>query len=416
MNEARVLALSLHGRLVGYLVGARDGRNILAFDAGFRDDPLRPTLSLITSPVFPNSQPLLSTPWVTRQRLHPVLSNLLPEGALRAFIAQSLKIHENNEFEMMAYLGADLPGALVAEPADPDDLPPGLKAALGKVAPLTLVPGKGEKKFSLAGVQMKFSMKERDGRFNVAVGDELGDWIIKTPSTAHRRVPENEYSAMTLAAMVGVEIPDIRLVSLDKLDNLPDINLPDEELAFAIRRFDRDGAERIHMEDFAQVLVKYAHEKYRSANYEQIGRILYQYSGQALTDVQQLARRLLSNALLANGDAHLKNWSLLYQDRRTPILAPAYDIVTTRAYIANESEFALNLGKTKSWYELTLVHFQAWALKAGVPWRAIRPVLLEVMEKARTLWPAALDELPMDEGHKKTLRAHWRALHDDFRL
>ncbi len=155
------------------------------------------------------------------------------------------------------------------------------------------------------------------------------------------------------------------------------------------------------MEDFAQVLVKYAHEKYRSANYEQIGRILYQYSGQALTDVQQLARRLLSNALLANGDAHLKNWSLLYQDRRTPILAPAYDIVTTRAYIANESEFALNLGKTKSWYELTLAHFQAWALKAGVPWRAIRPVLLDVMEKARTLWPAALDELPMGEGHKK---------------
>lgn len=416
MNEARVLALSLHGHLVGYLVGARDGRNILAFDAGFRDDPLRPTLSLITSPVFPNSQPLLSTPWVTRQRLHPVLSNLLPEGALRAFIAQSLKIHENNEFEMMAYLGGDLPGALVAQPVDPDDLPPGLKAELGKVVPLTLVPGKGEKKFSLAGVQMKFSMKERDGRFNVAVGDELGDWIIKTPSTAHRRVPENEYSAMMLAAMVGVEIPDIRLVSLDKLDNLPDINLPDEELAFAIRRFDRDGAERIHMEDFAQVLVKYAHEKYGSANYEQIGRILYQYSGQALTDVQQLARRLLSNALLANGDAHLKNWSLLYQDRLTPTLAPAYDIVATRAYIANEREFALNLGKTKSWYELTLVHFQAWALRAGVPWRAIRPVLLDVMEKARTLWPAALDDLPMDQGHKQMLRAHWRALHKDFRL
>ncbi len=125
MNEARVLALSLHGRLVGYLVGARDGRNILTFDAGFRDDPLRPTFSLITSPAFPNAQPLLSKPWVTRQRLHPVLSNLLPEGALRAFIAQSLKVHENNEFEMMAYLGADLPGALVAEPAHPDDLPPG---------------------------------------------------------------------------------------------------------------------------------------------------------------------------------------------------------------------------------------------------------------------------------------------------
>ncbi|HET8637981.1 MAG TPA: type II toxin-antitoxin system HipA family toxin [Acidobacteriaceae bacterium] len=416
MSEARVLMLSLHGRLVGYLVGARDGRNILAFDAGFRDDPHRPTFSLITSPVFSRSARLLSKPWVTRQHLHPVLSNLLPEGALRAFIAQSLKVHENNEFEMLAYLGGDLPGALTAEPVDPDVLPTGLKASLGKVAPLKLLPGQKRKKFSLAGVQMKFSMKERDGRFNMAIDDELGDWIIKTPSTAHRRVPENEYSAMKLAALAGVDIPDIRLVPLDKLDDLPDINLPDEQLAFAIRRFDRNGAERIHMEDFAQVLSKYPHEKYGSASYEQIGRILYQYSGRALTDVQQFVRRLLVNVLLANGDAHLKNWSLLYKDRWTPTLAPAYDIVTTRAYIAEESEFALNLGKTKAWYELTLGHFEAWARKAKVPWRAIRPPLLEVTEKARAYWPEALGELPMADDHKRILHQHWRALHKDFRV
>lgn len=81
------------------------------------------------------------------------------------------------------------------------------------------------------------------------------------------------------------------------------------------------------MEDFAQVLVKYPHEKYNSANYEQIGRVLYEFSGDALADVQQFARRLLVNILLANGDAHLKNWSLQYEDKVTPRLSPAYDIV-----------------------------------------------------------------------------------------
>ena len=90
-------------------------------------------------------------------------------------------------------------------------------------------------------------------------------------------------------------------------------------MAFAIKRFDRQsgvhGTERVHMEDFAQVLAKYPHEKYGSANYAQIGRILYQFSGDAITDAQQFARRLLVNILLANGDAHLKNWSLLYADR-----------------------------------------------------------------------------------------------------
>ena len=181
-------------------------------------------------------------------------------------------------------------------------------------------------------------------------------------------VPLNEYTAMSLAAMAGIDIPEIKLVDLDKLDNLPQINLPDEQQAFAIKRFDRSDNERIHMEDFAQILVKYPHEKYGSASYEQIGKVTYTYSGDGLADVQQLARRLLVNILLANGDAHLKNWSLLYQDQVTPRLSPAYDIVTTKVYIKDETKYALNLGKTKEWYAVTVGNFQAWADRAGIPW------------------------------------------------
>jgi len=92
-----------------------------------------------------------------------------------------------------------------------------------------------ENKFSLAGIQMKFSMKARDGRYNLAKNTELGDWIIKTPSTIHKNVPLNEYTAMSLAALAGIDIPDIKLIELNKLDNLPQINLPNEKLAFAIK-------------------------------------------------------------------------------------------------------------------------------------------------------------------------------------
>ena len=142
---------------------------------------------------------------------------------------------------------------------------------------------------------------------------------------------------MSLAGLVGVDIPEIKLVELDKLDHLPQINLPDEKQTFAIKRFDRYDNLRIHMEDFAQVLVKYPHEKYTSANYENIGKVIYDFSGDGLADAQQFARRLLVNILLANGDAHLKNWSLLYSDKITPRLSPAYDIVTTNFYIGNET-------------------------------------------------------------------------------
>lgn len=415
-DELNALKLTLHDRLVGYLAGFKNGRNVLSFSDEFRNDSSRPTFSLITHPNFPHSDRLMSEPWARNQRLHPVLSNLLPEGALRELIAQGLKVHVDNEFHILSYLGEDLPGALIATPMEPDEVPESVLTTHGQAKAIKFDKVTRENKFSLAGVQMKFSMKEKDGRYNLSKGGDLGDWIIKTPSTQHKFVPLNEYTAMSLAALVGVEIPEIKLVDLDKLDNLPQINLPEEKLAFAIKRFDRDGNDRIHMEDFAQILVKYPHEKYDSANYENIGRVLYEYSGDGLADAQQFARRLLVNILLANGDAHLKNWSLIYPDQITPRLSPAYDIVTTNVYIEHETKFALNLGKNKEWYVASMLHFQSWADRSGIPWRAIKPHLDDVMDKARTLWPTALTDLPMDENHKQSLREHWAKLQGDFKL
>jgi len=415
-DEINVLKLTLHGRLVGYLAGFHNGRNVLSFADEFKEDASRPTFSLITYPGFPRSQKIMAEPWTRNQRLHPTLSNLLPEGSLRELIAQGLKVHVDNEFYIFSYLGEDLPGALVAEPMEPKDVPNSVLTTHGKAKAVKFDKITRENKFSLAGVQMKFSMKENDGRYNLSKGNVLGDWIIKTPSTKHKDVPMNEYTVMKLASLVGVDIPEIKLVELDKLDNLPQINLPDENLAFAIKRFDRDDDVRIHMEDFAQVLVKYPHQKYESASYEQIGRILYQYSGDGLIDAQQFARRLLVNILLANGDAHLKNWSLLYSDQVTPRLSPAYDIVTTSVYIDNERQYALNLGKTKDWYEVSIANFESWANRSEIPWRAIKPHLADTMEKARSLWPDEIKNLPMNDDHKKKLTDHWSKLQRDFQI
>lgn len=424
-DEANVLQLSIHGVLIGYLAGFKNGRNVLSIADSFKNDPDRPTFSLITHPSFPNAAKLMAVPWVRNQRLHPVLSNLLPEGSLRELIAQGLKVHVDNEFHILSYLGEDLPGAIEATPMEPEDVPVHLlervlsthgKAKAVKFDKDVLYKKARENKFSLAGVQMKFSMKEKDGRYNLSKGNMLGDWIIKTPSTKHKFVPLNEYTAMTLAGMAGVDIPEIKLVDLSKLDNLPQINLPDERQAFAIKRFDRDDNQRIHMEDFAQILVKYPHEKYTSANYESIGKVIYRFSGDDLADAQQFARRLLVNILLANGDAHLKNWSFLYPDKITPRLSPAYDIVTTNVYIENETRYALNLGKTKEWYTVTMAHFESWADRSDIPWRAIKPHLDDTMAKARELWPEELKSLPMDGAHKEGLRTHWAKLQDDFKI
>lgn len=428
-NKVTILELSLHQHLVGYLAGFQNGRNVLVYADSYKYSQTRPTLGLITSPVFPNSTKLLAQDWITRQRLHPVLSNLLPEGALRALLTQSLKIHGDHEFQLFAALSHDLPGALIARPLMLDQIPVQVQTHLrlthsSQIEALEIT--STTNKFSLAGIQMKFSMREQGGRFTLAhtlaLDDTsaLGDWIIKTPSTQHAHVPLNEYSAMRLAQLAGIDIPEIKLIEMSQLDQLPPLNLPQEQYAFAIKRFDRltisDEIKRVHMEDFAQVLSKYPYEKYSSANYEQIGRVIYQFSGNPLKDIQQFARRLLVNILLANGDAHLKNWSLTYPDQVIPRLSPAYDILTTQVYIEGERQFALNLAKNKDWYLAEMHHFQYWAEKVGVPWRVVKPHLDDVMDKARTLWRAALNDLPMTAAHQEQLKAHWQKLRADFRI
>lgn len=419
MNKERVsvLRLTLHGESVGFLAGYQSGKNVLTFDPAFRDRTRRPTFTLTTHPAFPKAAQLLAKPWIAQQRLHPTLSNLLPEGAQRDLLAQSLKIHVDNEFPLLTHLGLDLPGALIAEPLEPRDIPDYALEQRSGLEPIPVAAaGALLRHFSLAGVQIKFSMREQHARYRLAGAGELGDWIVKPPSAHHSFVPLNEFSSMSLAKAAGVDTPEIKLVPVSALEGVPILDLPAEEFAYAIRRFDRSDAGRIHTEDFAQVFMQYAHRKYDRINYEQIGQVVYEYTGNPLENVQQLARRLLVNILVANGDAHLKNWSLIYPDAVTAELAPAYDIVSTRAYIEGESQFALNLGKTKLWYEVDFGHFRSWADRVGVPWRAIEPSLEDTLDKARALWPRQLAALPMADADKEVLRIHWAHLRADFRI
>lgn len=254
MTELRVesveaLQLSLHGTPIGTLVHYSGGKNKLTFDPGYiATDPIqRPMLTLTQrqSPAY------LEKPHIHNQRVSPILSNLLPEGSLREWMAAGMKIHPDNEFPMLAWSGLNLPGALEARPVPMGELPGWALESREQVEAVQINIQSRAQKFSLAGVQMKFSAIREDGRLNVSV--DLGDdnWIVKTPSNVHGHVPENEYSSMRLAEAIGVDIPNIELIDLAVIENLPDIQLPAERLAYVIKRFDRDQDNKIHTEDFA---------------------------------------------------------------------------------------------------------------------------------------------------------------------
>ena len=409
------LRLSLNGQEIGALTHYSGGKNIFGFSPDYaaltKNERQTFTITQLANEQY------LSQPLISSQRLAPVLSNLLPEGALRDWMAHTLKVHVDNEFPLMAHMGKNLPGALQAEPISAGNVPKWAIDHREQVEAVQVDVEHSQGKFSLAGVQMKFSsVKNKDGRFNIGQDGNSDSWIIKTPSTVHKYVPYNEYTVMRLAEVVGVDIPEIKLVELTQLDNLPDIQLPNEIHAYAIKRFDRQEGQRVHTEDFAQVFQVYSHEKYKKFNYEQIANAMYQYGSQGLKDVQQMARRLLVNILLANGDAHLKNWSLIYPDSKRPMLSPAYDIVSTLPYVEGEKEFALNMAKNKNWYQAEMASFEVWAKRIGVPWQAIKVHLEETLELARAHWLQMLTDLPMHKSHQQTLKAHWQNLHHDFRI
>lgn len=409
------LRMLLGGQEVGVLTHYSGGKNIFVFSPDYMALPASKrqtfTLTQLTNEGF------LTKPLISAQRLTPVLSNLLPEGALRQWMAASLKVHQENEFPLIAHMGGNLPGGLRAEAIPAGSLPVWALDHREQVEPVQIDVEHSQNRFSLAGVQMKFSsVRQRDGRFNIGLDADSDSWIIKTPSTVHKYVPDNEYTAMLLAESAGVDIPEIRLVGLTQLENLPDIQLPNESQAYAIKRFDREEGRRVHTEDFAQVLQLYPYQKYSNANYEQIAEVLYQHSSQGMKDVQQMARRLLVNILLANGDAHLKNWSLIYPDGKRPRLSPAYDIVSTLPYVKNEQKFALNMARNKNWYQANMASFETWTKRTSIPWQAIKVHLDDTLAHARKYWPPMLAELPMADSHQQALRTHWQNLHPDFKI
>jgi len=101
--------------------------------------------------------------------------------------------------------------------------------------------------------------------------------------------------------------------------------------------------------------------------------------------------------LIGNADMHLKNWSLLYPDRRTPVLSPAYDFVATLPYLPND-KLALNFGDSRSLGEITVDQVRRFADTARMPASPLWQIVAETAERTVTAWETLqhADLLPKD--------------------
>lgn len=86
-----------------------------------------------------------------------------------------------------------------------------------------------------------------------------------------------------------------------------------------------------------------------------------------------------------NADMHLKNWSVLYPDRRTPILSPAYDLLSTLAYLPNDT-LGLNFGDSRDLHEITKDRIRRFAEVARIPVSPLWKIVTETAERTAENW------------------------------
>ncbi|MGA7833531.1 MAG: HipA domain-containing protein, partial [Terracidiphilus sp.] len=246
----------------------------------------------------------------------------------------------------------------------------------------------------------KFSaVMEASGGLTIPASGMGGSWIVKLPSARFAAVPENEYAMLALARAVGIEVPANRLIDISAISGLPRDAGAMKGQALAVERFDRGpGGKSVHMEDFAQVFGLFPDDKYRERSYASIAAVLWAETGE--TGTYEFLRRLVFSVLIGNGDMHLKNWSLLYPDRRTPVLSPAYDFVATLPYIPNDT-LALSFGGSRSLSEITTDQVRRFADTARLPASPLWRMVTEMTDRTVSAWEN-LDEknLMPDEMRK----------------
>jgi serine/threonine-protein kinase HipA len=404
MPDVSVLSVRLYGEEIGTIIYVGNEKTLFAFNDAYIENRERPSLGL----QFKDSLGDLITDFRPYKiKLMPYFSNLLPEGHLRRYLAEKADIHIDREFFLLWVLGQDLPGAITVVPADgeqwPDEANNTLEGRAAKEA------AEDAMRFSLAGVQLKFSaVQSASGGLTIPTSGVGGNRIVKLPSREFANVPENEFSMMSLARMVGINVPAIGLIDVRSIGNLPDGIEKIGQQAFVIERFDRneDGSVT-HIEDFAQVFNVYPEDKYKKASYRNLISVIASESDQ--DDVAEFIRRMTFNVLIGNGDMHLKNWSLIYPDRRNARLAPAYDFVSTIPCIANDKS-ALTFSRTKEFTGFTMDELAHLSAKASLPRKLVLNTAQETVALFMERWETEKANLPMHNDIVETIvTAHFRA-------
>jgi serine/threonine-protein kinase HipA len=197
------------------------------------------------------------------------------------------------------------------------------------------------KRISISGVQEKLSLLLDKNTLRLTQKGEQGTYLLKPiPRDLKKvdQVPANEHLTMQIARQVyGINTAENAMIFFK--DGTP---------AYITKRFDvKPDGEKLGKEDFASLAGKTkdnagADFKY-IYSYEEIGLLIQKYVFAWRVEIEKYFSLVIFNYLLSNGDAHLKNFSLLESNSGDYLLSPAYDLINTRLHV-DDKDFALDKG------------------------------------------------------------------------
>ncbi len=268
-------------------------------------------------------------------KLHPIFEMHLPEGYLLSIIKKHFsKLTKTDDFGLLKIMSNSIKGRLSYETS---------KENVENYLTLDdLIHSKNENLFdelvnkfalnsSLSGVQPKILATIKN-----KITLKIDDYIVKSWGDDYKELAINEFYCMKILKLANIPVPEFYI--------------SDDEKLFIMKRFDKIDEQYIGFEDMCVLLGKQRDDKY-DGSLEQIVKTIKTFvsTEHRKTSLVQFFKMTYLNYRLRNGDAHLKNFGLLYENVDNIKLSPAYDVVSTTVYIKNDIPALLLLGSKKWW-------------------------------------------------------------------
>ncbi len=351
---------------------------------------------------YPAGTPLLSLSLPVRAErypqgaVRPFLDGLLPEGEQRRAIAREVRVDPADTYNLVWALGRDCAGAIVILPDDEPGPPPAStltaepldeEALADLVANLRSAPlgVTGRVRLSLAGAQQKLLLTRMpDGSWGRPVDGTPSTHILKPEIAAYPETVENEAFCMRIARHLGLAVAHVETTQVmgRKL--------------IVVERYDRivgeDGSvERVHQEDLCQATGTPPDRKYQEDGGPSLARLaaIIEMAAEPKS-LETLLRYVTVIAVIGNGDAHAKNFSILHDRSGALRLAPLYDLLCTLCY--GDDRLAMYVDDVRRTNRVTADRIIDEAVRWGLSRSRSTDIVDDILDRATPAITAAREQ------------------------